>query len=197
MHGTFALSESSTVKLPADATLSGMVRYLEGDPAELQYKVNFEMDCGISFYFDHLRTLSPQLEELANKLPKPELNNTRVNLNNMPPRIQMKAGDIVATATGAHLLQRYGIDFGVVDYRQRNAISKNQQWASLHNNFKSSEWYGVCWLDMLPGNDADTAKRLSAVQADTRRTAKLVSDYCENAEYQTIDLSKGEPVQGY
>lgn len=197
VHGTFALSESSTVKLPADATLSGIVRYLEGDPAELQYKVNFEMDCGISFYFDHLRTLSPQLEELADKLPEPELNSTRVDPNNAPPRIQMKAGDIVATATGAHQLRRYGIDFGVIDYRERNVISKNPKWAALHTNFKPSEWYGVCWFNMLPGKDADAARQLSAVQADTRRTAKLVSDYCGNAEYKTIDLFKGQPVENY
>lgn len=96
VHGTFALGESTAVKLPADATLSGMVRYLEGDPAELQYKVSFEMDCGISFYFDHLRTLSPQLQALADKQPEPELNTTRVDPNNAPPRVQMKAGDIVS-----------------------------------------------------------------------------------------------------
>lgn len=197
VHGTFALGESSIVKLPAEATLSGMVRYLEGNPAELQYKVNFEMDCGISFYFDHLYALSPQLQALADTLPEPRLNDTRVNPNEAPPRIIMRAGDIVATATGSHQLQRYGIDFGVIDYRKPNAISHNQKWATLHDNFKATEWYGVCWFAMLPGDDAEKAKQLSAVQFDTNRTAKLVSDYCTNAEYKTVDLFEGLPVDRY
>ncbi|HSX34479.1 MAG TPA: hypothetical protein VLF62_02435 [Candidatus Saccharimonadales bacterium] len=197
VHGTFALAKSSEVKLPADATLSGLARYYEGDPAEIQYAVSFEMDCGISFYFDHLYTLSPKLQQLANKLPEPKVNDTRVNPNDAPPRIKLKAGDIVATATGAHKSTRYGIDFGVVDYRQRNKISYNAQWRALHSSYKSSEWYGTCWFNMLPGADASKAKELSVVQADTRKVAKFVSDYCDNADYTTPDLFGGKPVDSY
>ena len=109
----------------------------------------------------------------------------------------MKAGDTVATETGAHKVGRYGIDFGVVDYRQRNKISKNPKWAALHSEYKSTEWYGVCWFDMLPGEDAKKAKELSLVQADTRRIAKYVSDYCDNADYTTLDFYDGQPADSY
>lgn len=197
VHGGFALSKSSEVVLPSDATLSGMTRYYEGDPLELQYAVSFEMDCGISFYFDHLHTLSPKLQELANQLPEPKVNDTRVNPDDAPPRITMKAGEIVATETGAHQSMRYGIDFGVVDYRQRNSISSNSSWASMHNTYKASEWFGVCWFDLLPAADVEMSKRLSIVQADTRKTVKFVSDYCTSADFTTLDLYDGQPVDSY
>jgi len=197
VHGTFSLSKSSEVKLPADATLDGMSRYYEGEPAELQYAVHFETDCGVAFYFDHLYTLSPRLQELANRLPEPKRNDTRVSPNDAPPRIKMNAGDTVAVATGAPAVGRYGIDFGVIDYRHRNKISQNRQWVALHNSYSASEWYGACWFDMLPGGDAQKAKDLSVVQADTRRVAKFVSDYCSNADYTTLDFNSGQPVDRY
>ena len=197
VHSTFSLSKSSHVKLPMDATLTGLSRYFEGEPAELQYVVRFENDCGIAFYFDHIYTLSPQLQEIASKLPEPKLNDTKVNPNDAPPRLKMKAGDIVATETGSHLAKRFGIDFGVIDYRKRNHVSQDPKWAALHSTYKSSEWYGVCWFDMLPNGDAQKAMQLSVVQADTRRVAKFVSDYCNDADYKTLDLSDGQPVDYY
>jgi hypothetical protein len=197
VHGTFGLTKSSEVKLPADATLSGITRYYEGEPLELQYGVSFENDCGIAFYFDHLHTLSPELQKLAEMQPEPKVNDTRSSPDDAPPRIKMKAGDIVATETGAHKVERYGIDFGVVDYRQRNKISSNSTWAALHGEYKSTEWYGACWFDMLPGNDAEKAKQLSTVQTDTRRVTKHVSDYCDNADYTTLDFNDGRPAENY
>jgi hypothetical protein len=197
VHGAIALDKSSQVQLPIDATLSGLTRYYEGEKPEIQYLVSFETDCGIAFYFDHLHALSPQLDALAKLQPEPKLNDTRSSPDDSPPRIKMKTGDIVATETGAHLAQRYGIDFGVVDRRHRNEISKNSVWASLHQDYTSTEWYGACWFDMLPGADAAKAKQLSVVQADTRRTAKFVSDYCDNADYTTLDFYEGQPADYY
>ena len=178
-------------------TLTGLTRYYEGDPLELQYSVSFDTDCGIAFYFDHLHTLSPSLQALAEQQPEPKINDTRTNPDDAPPRIKMRAGDLVATETGSHAVQRYGIDFGVVDYRKRNEISKNPKWAALHGEYKASEWYGVCWFDMLPGGDAGRAKELSLVQVDTRRIAKHVSDYCDNADYTTLDFNNGQPADSY
>lgn len=85
----------------------------------------------------------------------------------------------------------------MIDYRERDAISKNQQWASLHNNFKASEWYGVCWFDMLPGEGSEKVKYLSTLQYDTLRVVKFVSDYCDNADHRTIDLFDGKPLKDY
>ncbi len=201
VHGGFGFAEdfngTQDVRLPMDATLSGLVRYYEGDPPDLQYHVSFENDCGIMFYFDHLYTLSPQLQALAEQTPEPRLDDTSSSPADAPPRIKLKAGDIIATATGQPKVNRAGFDFGVVDYRKRNEISKNTEWARLHSEFESSEWYGVCWFNMLPGADAEKAKELSRVQGDTRRVAKHVSDYCDNADYSTLDFNKGQPAQNY
>lgn len=197
VHGGFGLDKSSEVKLPASATLSGITRYYEGEPQELQYLVSFEMDCGIFFYFDHLHELSPKLQKLAEQQPEPKVNDTRTSPADAPPRIKMQAGELVATETGQHNAQRYGIDFGVLDYRQRNKISKNSEWAALHNQYMTTEWFGVCWFDMLPGSDAARAKELSRVQVNTNFVAEYVSDYCDNADHTTLDFNKGQPVDHY
>lgn len=197
VHGGFGLTKSSQVVLPADATLSSLTRYYEGDPLELQYLVGFEMDCGIAFYFDHIHTLSPELQALAEKQPEPKENDTRTSPDDAPPRVKLKAGTVIATETGAHKAGRYGIDFGVVDYRTRNSISKNSAWVSMHSEFAATEWFGVCWYDMLPNGDAEKAKQLSLVQIDTRKTVKYVSDYCDNADYTTLDFNNGQPVDFY
>lgn len=195
VHGGFGFDSSQTVVMPMDGTLTGLVRYYEGNPLELQYKVDFENDCGISFYFDHLHTLSPELQKIAEQTPEPKVDDTSDVYNG--PHIKMKAGGVVATETGAHKVQRYGIDFGVVDYRQRNEISKNSTWATMHNEYETTEWYGVCWFDMMPDADVEKVKQLSRLQLDTRRVAQHVSDYCDNADYTTLDFNDGKPVDYY
>lgn len=199
VHGGIRLPEASkgnvTIRLPLDATLVGIKRYYEGTPAELQYMVSFENDCGIKVYFDHLYTLSAELQALAEQTPEPTVNDSRSNPDDAPPRTKFKAGDIVASKVGFPQTNNYGFDFGVVDYRQKNEIAKNEKWASLHNEYKESEWYGACWLDMLPG--AIKAKTLIKLQTDTRRTQKFVSDYCKEADYTTLDFNDGMPAAQY
>jgi hypothetical protein len=199
VHGGIRLPADSEgtadIRLPLDGTLVGIKRYYEGSPAELQYLVSFENDCGIKVYFDHLYTLSPALQALAEQTPEPTVNDSRSNPADAPPRTKFKAGDVVATRVGFPQTDNYGFDFGVVDYRQENEITKNPKWASLHNEYKESEWYGVCWLDMLPG--AAKAKTLIKLQTDTRRTQKFVSDYCKEAEYTTLDFNDGMPAAQY
>lgn len=199
-HGGFGtpddLQGKVDVKMPMDATLVGLTRYHEGEPADLQYLLTFENDCGIAFRFDHIYTLSPELQALAEKTPEPKLNDTRTSPDDAPPRTDFKSGQVIATQIGLPSMKIYGFDFGVYDYRQRNEISKNSEWAALHGDYESLEWFGVCWFDMLPGTDAETVKAASLVQRDTRRTVNIVSDYCENATYQTLDINDGKPTDG-
>ncbi len=196
VHGGFGLVQSETVVMPMDGTLTNINRYYEGNPQELQYLVSFENDCGIMFYFDHLNKLSPQLEEIAKTLPEPKLNDTRSTPDSVP-RIQLHAGEQIATETGAHLRNQYGIDFGVVDYRQRNKISSNPEWTKLHQQYQATEWYGACWLDILPDKDVTRAKQLAHVQINTNFTVKQVSDYCPDADYTTLEANGGIPTDRY
>jgi hypothetical protein len=183
------------IKLPMDGTLTGLKRYYDGNTSDVQYLVSFENDCGIGIYFDHLNKLSPTLQKLADQTPEPTINDTRSSPDDAPPRTKFKAGEVIATAIGFPQSDNYGFDFGVLDYRQRNEISKNSKWAEIHDRFEASEWYGVCWLDMLPG--AKKAKTLIKLQTDTRRVQKFVSDYCEEGDYTTLDFNNGQPVDQY
>lgn len=200
-HGGFGVPESTIgkveVKMPIDATLVGLTRYYEGKPtADLQYLLTFETDCGIAFRFDHLYTLSPELQALAEKTPEPKLDDTRTSPDNAPPRTKFKSGQVIATQVGLPSMKIYGFDFGVYDYRQRNEISKDSQWAAIHNQYQSLDWFGVCWFDMLPGNDPEVVKPLSLKQYDTRRTVPKVSDYCANAPHKTLEFNDGKPTDG-
>lgn len=199
-HGGFGTPESLAgnveINMPIDATLVGLTRYYEGDPPELQYLLTFETDCGIAFRFDHLFTLSPEFQALAEKTPEPRLNDTRTSPNDHPPRTKFKSGQVIATRVGLPSMNIYGFDFGVYDYRQRNEISKNTTWAGIHNQYQSLEWYGVCWYGMFPNVDPGTLESLSMAQVDTRKTVLKISDYCSHAPYTTLDVNQGQPTEG-
>jgi len=197
-HGGFRLADTSQgkvdVKLPIDATLVGLTRYYEGEPATLQYLLTFESDCGIAFRFDHLYTLTPRFQEIAETTPEPKLNDTSVDPNIAFDRVDFKAGEVVATEVGFPVQRNYGFDFGVYDYRSRNDISRNDAWAKIHNQYQSQEWYGRCWVGMLPGEDGEIAKDLSLVVINPARP-NIVSDYCDYAPYRTADFNDGKPTE--
>ena len=197
-HGGFGVPEPGKidVKMPMDATLVGLSRYYEGTGPDLQYILTFESDCGIAFRFDHLYTLTPEFQALAEQTPEPKLNDTRASTDDNPPRTKFKSGRLVATQVGLPSMKIYGFDFGVYDYRQPNEISKNQEWAAIHNQYESLDWFGVCWFDMLPGNEPDIVKPLSMAQTDTRKTVPKISDYCSNAPHKTLEFNKGQPTDG-
>lgn len=198
-HGLMRLADSTAgkaaVKMPMDATLVSVNRYYEGSPAELQYLLTFESDCGIAFRFDHLHTLTPAFQALAETTPEPKLNDTRTDPNRPFTRTKFKAGEVIATQVGFSSTKNYGFDFGVYDYRTPNEISKNKNWASLHNQFQSLDWYGRCWTTMLRGNDAAKAKELSLLVVNPQRP-NIVSDTCTYAPYNTLDINNGQPTDG-
>lgn len=195
-HGGFGITDMqgvADIKMPTDATLVGITRYYE-ESRDLQYLLTFETDCGIAFRFDHLYTLSSELQKLAEKTPEPKLNDTRSNPSKQPPRKKFSSGQVIATRVGMPSRQLYGFDFGVYDYRKQNEISKNPKWAAIHNKFQSQEWFGVCWFDMLPSADAKIVNQLSLKQVDTRKVTLITSDYCPNAPYRTLDRDSGQPT---
>jgi len=198
-HGGLRLSDMNSgtidVRMPMDATLVGLTRYYEGNPSELQYLLTFESDCGIAFRFDHLYTLATAFQEIAETTPEPKKDDTRTDPNISFKRTAFKAGDLIATEIGFKQTKNFGFDFGAYDYRKANEISKNSKWAAIHNQYQSLEWFGVCWLDMLPQKDVAKAKELSLVVINPAKP-NIISDYCSNAPYKTLDFNNGQPTDG-
>lgn len=173
-HGGFRFDNSQDgkidVRLPMDAQLTGLVRYIEG--GEIQYLVSFVNSCGIAYRFDHLYTLSPAFQAIAETTPEPKVDDTSgLPIQNGP---KFKAGELLATVIGHPKTANYGMDFGLYDLRQRNEISKNASWAAAHQN-TDLDMYGVCWLDLLTEPDKTTVKNLPA--GDQANGSK--SDYCD------------------
>jgi hypothetical protein len=181
--------------MPTDATLVSLTRYYEGNPAELQYLLTFETDCGVAFRFDHLYTLAPAFQSIAETTPEPKKDDTRTDPNIPFKRTKFKAGDLVASEVGFPRIKNFGFDFGTYDYRKRNEISKDTKWASIHNQFQSLEWFGTCWIDQLPAADAARAKDLAFVIINPAKP-NIISDYCSYAPYNTLDFSNGQPTDG-
>lgn len=198
-HGGMRLAnmESGNVNvvMPTDATLVGLTRYYEGNPAELQYLLTFETDCGIAFRFDHLATLTPELAKIAETTPEPKLNDTRSDPNITFKRTKFKTGDLLATSVGFVKTKNFGFDFGVYDYRQRNKISENSKWAAIHNQHQSLDWYATCWVEQLPAADIAKAKELSLTVINPAKP-NIVSDYCSFAPNTTLDFNNGLRTDG-
>lgn len=202
-HGGFRLLDSTEggadIRLPMDMNLTGITRYYEsipGYPDELQYILDFENDCGIAIRFDHLHTLTPDFMSIAETTPQPKKNETNRNSEKM--RRPFKQGDVIATKVGFPSAKNYGFDFGVYDYRQRNKISSNSQWADIQSQFSASTFHGICWIPLLPANDASKAESISKDRNNynSNKPFNLTSDYCEFAPYRSLDFNNGQPVEG-
>jgi prepilin-type N-terminal cleavage/methylation domain-containing protein len=176
----FDRSKSSDieVRLPMDAKLVSAARYLEND--ELQYRLSFTNDCGITLRFDHLLRLPVKFKKITDKLPPAGPDDSR--MTPISPAVSFKAGDSVATAVGHPSNHNISVDFGVYDLRMPNQISANPKWQDLHQTDKSLSWYGVCWLNLIP--PADAAKIAALPPADP--TSGTISDYCQTTAGTTI-----------
>lgn len=196
-HGGLRLINTESgkidIKMPTDATLVSLTRYYEGNPSELQYLLTFETDCGIAFRFDHIYSLTPDFQAIANTTPEPKKDDTRTDPNIPFNRTEFKAGGLVATEVGFPKTKNFGFDFGAYDYRNQNEISKNSKWAGIHNQYQSLEWFGTCWLDQFPGADGTKAKELAFVVINPAKP-NIISDYCTYAPHTTLDFNSGQPT---
>lgn len=173
-HGGFRFSLSSNnleVKAVMDGYVASGSRYIEG--GEVQYLFTVVNSCGIAYRFDHLLTLSPAFEKLANSLPEAKVDDSRTT--NFDKPLQVKAGDVVATAIGFKKTTNYSYDFGVYDYRKQNAAASDAGYVAKHQNWLSQATYALCWLDMFSATDSAKIKNLPAVDM----TAGKTSDYCK------------------
>lgn len=159
-----------TVRAPLDARLILGSRYIE--QGEIQYLLWFENPCGVAYRFDHLLTLAPAFQQVADTLPQALPDDSRTT--RFATAIEVKRGDIIATAVGFAKSQNVGVDWGVYDLRQRNAASKNESFAARHETKKEQAFYGVCWFDLLPADIALKTRSFPAVGAEGS-----TSDYCQ------------------
>jgi hypothetical protein len=204
-HGGFRAADATggkvDVKMPMSAYLTGITRYYEGTlgmQPELQYMLDFENDCGVAFRFDHLYALTPDLQALAERTPEPKLNDTASTPGFTFEKVSLKSGQTVATEVGFRVAKNYGFDFGVYDYRERNKISENKDWAAIHESFSAQHFHGVCWLPMLPDADAAKAEAMAKDRNNYNlsKPFNLTSDYCDFAPHQTLEFNNGQPVDG-
>lgn len=171
-HGGFSFTGKNnsdiTVTIPMDSVLYRGVRYIEA--GETQYMFDFITPCGVFFRFDHLLTLSPKYQAIAETLPA-ATSDSRTTI--LPPTFATK-GETLATAVGFTKTKNVSFDFGVYDLRQPNEISKNSTWAATHANTKELGYYAICWLNNLNSTDMAKAKSLPGSGTEGK-----VSDYCK------------------
>lgn len=174
-HGGFIFTphtnDSVTISAPLDAKVYKGVRYIES--GEVQYMFIFINPCGIMYRFDHLLTLSPAFQKIADTLPQPKENDSQTTVFNPVPSV--KASDNVATAVGFKNSGNTSVDFGVYDLRQKNAVSQTAAWQQAHPMENEFGAYAICWLDNLSGNAQAAAKALPGGDGKAGKQ----SDYCK------------------
>lgn len=173
-HGGFRFdglkNSDVTVTAPYDAIVTQASRYIE--QGETQYLFEFVNECGIAYRFDHLLTLSPKFQALADQLPEAKVDDSRTT--RLEPTA-VAAGEIIATAVGFAKTSNVGVDFGVYDLRSTNEASKSAAYQTAHQSESSLTFFGTCWLTILPS--ADSAIALALPGGDGQ--AGKQSDYCK------------------
>lgn len=174
-HGGFVFNEildnKVTVRAPLDAAVLKGARYIE--QGETQYLLILVNPCGIMYRFDHLLTLAPALQKLADMLPPAQQNNSQTT--SFPSSALVKQGDLIATAVGFAKLKRTTVDFGVYDLRRKNAASRDPAWREAHPHQEEYGEYALCWLNNL--NESDKTAALALPGGDSQ--AGKQSDYCK------------------
>lgn len=170
-HGGFlfngAANNEVTVTVPYDAQVVEGSRYIEA--GETQYLFDFQVPCGVRYRFDHLHTLSPAFQTIADKLPPAQKDDSRTTPINPP--VDVSVGDTVATVVGFPKMNNASLDWGVYDLRNKNEASSS----AAPQGTEQLSSYAVCWFDWL--NAADEAKVRSLPAGD--QASGKQSDYCK------------------
>ena len=173
-HGGFRLTGDNNVevKAPLDAKLISGSRYIEH--GEVQYLLFFINSCGIAYRFDHLLTLSPEMQTAVEKF-LPEAKEDDSGTTNIKDNILVRAGDVIATEVGFKKNKNVSVDFGVYDLRINNEASKNPEYVQKYFNSKEQAFYGICWFNNLSLDSQNLIKSLPAADMASGKE----SDYCK------------------
>ncbi len=171
-HGGFRFDSSPSnnisVKIPFDANLIDGSRYIEA--GEIQYLLTFQSPCGIMYRFDHLMTLTPKFQKIADGFPEAKIDDSRTT--NVVPPVAVVTGEEVATAVGFSKTKNVAVDFGVYDLRKKNAASANADWVKQRESALAI--HGICWFDLFPNQK----QVLLGLPAGDQAMGKK-SDYCQ------------------
>lgn len=173
-HGGFALKPGSKIELkaPMDGYLTHVAKFTD----EFGYHVGltFQHPCGIQFGGGHWGALPPDIQAVVDTVPLKGFRESRTEPI-IPPYF-VKKGQVIVTGLQekAHP-ERPGFDWGIADYRQPNAASKDPRFRELYGYAPWNTYYGVCWLDILPPNQQTVLKSLPGVDGKQGKN----SEYCK------------------
>lgn len=158
-HGGFTLKPNSPIeiKAPMDGYLVSVAKFT--DVFGYHVGLTFQHPCGIQFGGGHWGALPPDIQAVVDKVPIKGFGESRTEPI-IPPYF-IKKGQVIVTGLQekAHP-ERPGFDWGVADYRQRNAASNDPQFRELYGYAPWNTYYGVCWLDLLPPDQRAVLKGL-------------------------------------
>lgn len=144
-----------TVTAPMDGEVVMAARFLVD--GEIQYVFDILSPCGIMNRFDHLLTISPKLQEIADSLPSPKNNDNR-SIPVSPP-VKISQGEVLATAVGLSKNNNTFISWTVFDFREKNKASQDPAWAENH---PVMDHYAICPFPYLSQKDQQKIKSLPA-----------------------------------
>ena len=170
-HGGFSFNEKDTesviVTAPIGSHLVQAAKYLESD--QEQILLFFSVPCGYSYRFDHVRGLSPKVEEALQAIPTATAGDSRTTV--ISPPLWVEQGEVIANSVGLPNFNIF-VDFGLYDVRKPNNLTPNPAWADLFAKDVEFGQYGVCFFDYLPGSDGATMRSFpTGIEGPT-------SDYC-------------------
>jgi len=161
-----------TVTAPFAADVYSGSRHLQS--GEVQYYFDFLHPCGIRYRLDHLHTLSPKFQAIADAhVPlNPEGDSSSRDFEPIP----VAQGEVVATAVGFFGVggnpENVGMDWGIYDLRHTNTRSLDPAWSAVHPN--EQEQHAVCVWDWLA---PDVRAQVLAKPAGDMVSGSQ-SDYC-------------------
>lgn len=164
-----------TVTMPFNGYVYRGGQYLVGN--EVQYAFDIANACGVMIHLDHLHTLSPNLQAVADTLPAAAAGNSKTTA--ITPVVGFNSGDVLATAVGLQNTtpRTVSFDFGIYDLRRPTKLAGTSAYRTAHAAAADAEYsyYGLCWLNLFDNPNDTILHRLPA--ADT--TAGKQSDYCK------------------
>lgn len=173
-HGGFRFDNQNTndveVRVPFDGYVwrgSKLIDFQSGN--NIQYSFDIINECGIMHRVGHLYELSPEFQELADRLPLKEGDSSTTDLK---PYVSVRKGDLIATKIG--IPGNVGMDWGVYDLRKENDASKDSSYREIHKDLAWAAFHALCWLDYLPGNEQAIVKSLPGADGKSGKN----SDYC-------------------
>ena len=124
VKGKVQIDKPVPVYAPTDSYLILQTRYRMEGLKDVQWRLIFQVGCGVVYRFDHLDIPSDRIMKHLGTIPIDENQVTAPNIPIRPP-LKIKAGELIAYTKGTP--QSGSWDFGVSDLRKNNLLPKGLQ----------------------------------------------------------------------